>query len=174
MIPLHKDLFFATGRTTRLRFCIAFVILALSVWLQGIAISTIGAESLTGFYVGLFWLCLNLYVAYVVYVCRLHDMNISAGLFFATLFMTLFVVAITIWVGGLNGYFEEIMANPKIADDPEANKALVEDYQAELAENVWWARWVNLIPLGALTLFCALMPGKPEDNRYGDAPRGQV
>ena len=174
MISLHKDLLYPAGRTPRLRFVIAFVVLSISVWLQGIAIRTIGGASLVGFYIGLFWLCLNFFVAYVVYSRRLHDINISSGLFFSTLFLTLFVVAITIWVGGLDGYFQAIMDNPKIADDAEANKALVEAYQAELAQNVWWARWVNLIPLAALTLFCALMPGKPEDNRYGDVPAARI
>lgn len=173
MLPIHKDLFFPVGRSPRLRFLVAFGVVAASVALQGYFVKTAG-QSLAGFYIGLFWLCLNLFMAYVVYTRRLHDADLSAGLFFTTLLLTLLVVGITAWVGGLDDYMAELMANPEIANDEQANAVLIQNYQAELAKNVGWARWINLLPLAALTAFCALKPGVPRDNRYGARPSSET
>lgn len=165
---LHKDLTRPPGRSNRIRFVAGFVIICISVWLQGFIIGRVGSHW-TGFLLGFFWMLLNVYMIYSLYARRLHDMSLSVGLWFAAIFLTLFTVAFTVAVGGGAEYFAAMNENPAIAEDPEANRILIEKYQADMASNVGVAKWINLIPAAALTLFCALRPGKAEANKYGNS-----
>lgn len=166
---LHKDLTRPPGRSNRQRFIAGFAVICLSVWLQGFVISRIGGHQ-AGFLLGLFWMCLNVYIIYSLYARRLHDMSLSVGPWFAAIFLTLFTVAFTVAVGGGADYFAAMNENPAIAEDPEANRLLIEQYQADMAANVGAAKWINLIPAALLTLFCAIRPGKAEANKYGNPP----
>lgn len=162
-----RDLFIPPARTPRLRFCIGLVLIVVSVTLQGIVMKAIG-QSLAGFLLGLFWLCLNLYMIYALFARRLHDTGLSVGPLFSALFLTLLIVGFTYWGGGGGDYLEFIMANPEIVEDEVAFKELTQNYQNNLAKNIGWARFINLIPFAALSLYCALRAGKAEPNKYGD------
>ncbi len=164
---LHKDLTRPPGRTTRVKFVAGFTVICLSVWLQVLVMRRVGGH-IGGFLPALFWMILNVYMIYSIYARRLHDMSLSVGLWFAAIFLTLFTVAFTVAVGGGADYFAAMNDNPAIAEDPEANRLLIEKYQADMAANVGVAKWINLIPAAALTLFCALRPGKTDANKYGN------
>lgn len=163
---LFRDLFVPPGRTPRIRFCIGLAIIVMSVLLQNIVVKAAG-QSMVGFYLGMFWLCLNLYLIYTVFARRLHDLSLSVGPLFAALFLTILIVGFTYWGGGGGDYLETIMANPDIVEDEAQFKALTQNYQKALSDNIGWARWVNLMPLVLLSLFCAIKPSKAVDNKYG-------
>ncbi len=166
---LHKDLTRPPGRSHRAAFIAGFVVICLSVWLQGVVIGAVGGHW-AGFLLGLFWLGFNIFMIYSLYARRLHDMSLSVGLWFAAIFLTLFTVAFTVAIGGGADYFAAMNADPSIAEDPEANKALIEKYQADMAANVGMAKWINLIPAALLTAFCAMRPGVADANKYGNPP----
>lgn len=167
---LRSDLLRPAGRTPRARFAIALLLVALSVYLQGVAIRALGYESLLSFFIGLAWTVLNIYMIYTVFARRLHDINLSAGLFFAVILLTLLVLGLTAWHGGLNAYMAAMEANPDIAKDAQANQALIEEYQANLRNNLGWIYWTNYLPFAALALFGLIKPGFPQENKYGPAP----
>ena len=169
LADLHKDLTRPPGRSTRPAFIAGFIVICLSVWLQGLVIGAVGSHW-AGFLLGFFWLLLNVFMIYSLYARRLHDMSLSVGLWFAAIFLTLFTVAFTVAIGGGADYFAAMNADPSIAENPEANKALIEKYQADMAANVGQAKWINLIPAAFLTAFCAIRPGKSEANKYGPPP----
>lgn len=163
---LLQDLFKPTGRTGRVAFCLALAVF-ITVFMAFAAFVSVFGQSLLGGFVGLVWFCINFYIMYCVFVRRLHDMSLSGGVFFVTLLLTVFVAAFTIYVSGLSDYFDALMANPEIAQDAEANQALIQQYNADIAANKSWTGWVNLVPLLLLTLFCAFKPGSPKANKYG-------
>ena len=166
---LHKDLTRPPGRTPRAKFWAGFAVICLSVWLQGFIMQRVGGHW-SGFLLGFFWLILNVFMIYSLYARRLHDMSLSVGLWFAAIFLTLFTIAFTVAIGGGADYFAAMNADPSIAEDAERNRILIEKYQADMAANAPHAKWINMIPAALLTLFCGLMPGKPEANKYGPPP----
>lgn len=167
---LHKDLTRPPGRSSRPAFIVGLVVIIASVWLQGVVMRGIGG-SIAGYLIGFFWLIFNIYIIYSLYARRLHDMGLSVGLWFAAVFVTLFVIAFTMAAGGGAEYFAAMNADPTIATDPARNQALIETYQADLAQNLYWTRWVNLIPAAVLSLFCALKAGQTGVNKYGKPPK---
>jgi uncharacterized membrane protein YhaH (DUF805 family) len=132
------------------------------------AITHVG-NGLPAFWLGLVWLCFNIYMIYSLYGRRLHDMNLSVGPWFSTLFVTLILVGVTYWGAGGGEYMSTIMADNSIVEDEARFKALTETYQQQLAENRGWAGIVNLIPATALTLLCAIKPSFAQANKYGNA-----
>ena len=164
---LHRDLLMPPGRTNRRAFCLGLAVIIASVALQSITIRLLGT-SLIGFLLGLFWMCFNIYMIYSLFARRLHDMSLSVGPLFAALFITILVIAFTVWAGGGGDYFSAMMENPAIAEDEVASRALIEKYQADMAESLGWARWINLLPLGLLSLICAVRLGAAGANKYGD------
>ena len=166
---LHKDLTRPPGRSTRAAFCAGLAVIVVSVWLQSVIIRLIGG-TIAGYLGGFFWLVLNIYMIYSLYARRLHDIGLSVGPWFAAVFITLLVIAFTMAAGGGADYFAAMNADLTIATDPERNQALIEKYQADLAENLYWARWVNLLPAVLLSLYCALKPGQKSVNTYGNIP----
>lgn len=170
LATLHKDLTRPPGRSSRSAFIAGLVIIVLSVWLQGAVMRMIGG-TITGYLLGFFWLIFNVYIIYSLYARRLHDIGLSVGLWFAAVFVTLFVIAFTMAAGGGAEYFAAMNADPTIATDPERNQALIQKYQGDLAANLYWTRWVNLIPAAVLSLFCAIKPGQGETNTYGKPPK---
>lgn len=166
---IPSDLFKPVGRTPRFRFVIALVIVAISIWLQGVAVRALGT-SIWGFLLGLFWLVFNIYLLYTVFARRLHDINLSVGPFFAAILITILVLGVTAWVGGLDEYMAAMQANPEIANDAEANQALIEEYQANLEANLGWIIWVNYLAFALLALLGALKPSYPDANKYGPVP----
>ncbi len=165
---LYKDLLQPPGRSKRPAFWLGFVIIALSVLAHSFVITRIG-NGLPAFWLGLVWLCFNIYMIYCLYGRRLHDMNLSVGPWFATIFVTLILVGVTYWGAGGGDYMSAIMADNSIVEDEERFRALTETYQQKLADNRGWAGIVNLIPAAGLTLLCAIKPSFSDDNKYGAA-----
>lgn len=166
---LYKDLLQPPGRTTRPAFCLGFVLIVISVFLQGYIVSHM-QNSLISFWIGLIWLCLNIYMIYALYARRLHDIGLSVGLWFAMVFVSLLTIGFTYWGSGGGDYMSALMADKSIVEDEAAHRALVEKYQADLSANASWARWVNLLPAAVLTLFCAIKTGQIAPNKYGNPP----
>ena len=166
----HKDLLRPPGRSPRARFIAAWIVAVLSVIAKSYAMEAMGNNNIS-FLVGLFWTCLNIYLFYSLFSRRLHDMSLSIGPFFVMIILTLFVAAFAAAAGGLSDYFNAIYENPQITQDAEANKALIEKYQADLAANIGWINWLVASPALLLTLFCAIKPGVGEANKYGPVPQ---
>lgn len=166
---LHKDLLRPPGRTHRAGFIAGLVVIIASVMLQSMLMRLLG-NNLPSFLLGLIWMCFNLYMIYSLFARRLHDMDLSVGPLFAVIFLTILVIAFTVWAGGGGDYFEALMENPSIAEDEEASRALIEKYQADMVQSIGWARWANMVPLMALSILCAVKSGINKENNYGPVP----
>lgn len=126
------------------------------------------------FWLSLILLFVNLHIILCVAGKRLHDMGRGywpiVGMF-ALLFMASILVMLNF--GGLE-YFNALMENPEIAEDPEAMQALHKTYQLTLADGVPKIRLLlSIIPL-AFSLWLALAKGEDGGNRYGPAPQPNI
>ena len=96
---LHIDLLRPPGRTGQLGFIVGLIVIIISVMLQSMTVRLMG-NTLPSFLLGLFWMCFNLYMIYSLFARRLHDMDLSVGPLFAAIFITILVIAFTVWAGG--------------------------------------------------------------------------
>lgn len=120
------------------------------------------------FYLSLIFLVINIQIVFCIFGKRLHDLGRSTWPLIGT-FMLVFVAAIIVMLnfGGLE-YFDALMANPELQNDPEAMKQLHQTYQDTLAQNIPQSRaLMSIIPV-LFTLWLAVTKGQSEANRYGN------
>lgn len=154
------------GRIGRQSFIVGFLIFAGFYVLQSIWFARTGVTGLN-FWLWMLFLFVNLQIIFAVYGKRLHDLGRSFWPIIA-LFALIIIAAIILMLkfGGLD-YFDTLMNDPVITEDPERMRALHDAYQSDLARGMPYAQPIFYgLPL-IFTLWLAMQKGERAENRYG-------
>lgn len=166
-----RNLFFSSaGRIDRQRFLIGFICVSLFVFLGNTGLRMLG-QSMTGFYIALFFPFISLYMLYCVYGKRLHDMGRSVRPFFIMIILEIVaVIFVMLTFGGADYFAEFSQFDRKEAIDPAVTQEIIARYQAKIQANMPVIRPLMLsVPL-IFTFWLGVSKSDPKTNAYGPPP----
>ncbi len=166
-----RHLFFSTeGRIDRQKFLIGFVCVSLFVFAGNTLLRTLG-QSMTGFYIALFFPFISFYIIYCVYGKRLHDMGRTVRPFYIMIFLEIVaVIFVMLSFGGADYFSEFSQFDRKDIIDPAVTQDIIARYQDKVQANMPIIRPLLLgIPL-LFTLWLGVAKSDPGENKYGPMP----
>ncbi|MGJ8563939.1 MAG: DUF805 domain-containing protein [Alphaproteobacteria bacterium] len=163
-----KNLFFSIhGRIGRQQFWLGFLAISLFIFAGNNLLRALG-QSMTGFYISLFFPFFSIYVLYCLYGKRLHDMGRSTGPFFAMIAAECVAIIIVMMMFGGSEYFAEFSQfERKEAIDPAITQEIISRYQAKISANMNVIQpLLKAVPL-LFTLWVGAAKGQRDTNKYG-------
>lgn len=167
-----KTLFFSpNGRIARPQYWLGFAALCVFVVSGNAALRTVGFQTMPGFYLGMIFYSLALYMFYNLFAKRLHDMGRSVRPFFALIAAEVAAMIVIMLMFGGSEYFAEFSQYSREAEiDPEIANEITARYQANIAESMPFIRQLLMLLPALFVLWLGLSKSQPGDNAYGPPP----
>ena len=164
-----SNLFFSpNGRLARRQYWLGFVALCIFVISGNAALRALGFESMLGFFLGLIFPFLTVYMFYNLFAKRLHDFGCSVRPFFVMIALELVAMIVVMLIFGGAEYFAEFS---QYSPDSDIDPAVAADITARYQERMKVSQpWIEPLLMLVPMLFAAWTGlSKPDegDNAYG-------
>lgn len=163
-LPLFLD---ATGRIGQKQFIIGVIGIVLYGFFGQFMFSILDKTTMLHFWFGLIYFCLFIYIFWVIFGKRLHDMGRSYWILTLFIVVMLSTLLIMMLASGGAEYFDAFSQfERKEAIDPAIVQGIMDKYQARMAENLLLKKAILSALAGGFTLWLALTKPKNEGNPY--------
>lgn len=167
---LIKSLLHAAGRHGRKSFIVGLVVFAIIYWPQRFIVEPI-LGNIWGFYLSLFFFCLNCYMIYALCAKRLHDIGRSVWAFTAMICVELCVIMTTMLAYGGADYFSAFAVYDRKDEIPEETRQeIISTYQAGIEAHLTEITILFWVVPVLFCLWLAVAKGEPSENKYGPVP----